>query len=355
MFPSITSSPNFRTWIKHPAGGVRNYNGSTCKCGASLLHAWRSEDAVGKSTIRIGRVHASGKIAHSSTGISDPAFDAEDPRLFVLNGTLWLAWSKVRDTRHEMGQWQVVQMLSRVDLKSLAVLSSAPLELPFPLRHCEKNWTPLPDGGWVYDFQAGISVGADGCVIRNAPWEYPWGSLSGSTPALAWPGRCTWLAFYHGFMADPLRVKRYYFGALEIDPVTHQVIAMSRQPLVFASEEDDTIICPRDAKYNPSVVFPVGLVWDGDRWLVSGGVHDSRDAWWSFADADLMLVPRAEALKNRNLISNPDATAAPGWKRVMCLHHALFEGGMHYSKGDVFLTTDARVAALGALVTPTDS
>lgn len=349
MFPSITASPTFRTWIKHPEAGARNYNGSTCATPAGLLHAWRSEDARGKSTVWIGRISKTGKITKAQAILDDPAYDAEDPRLFIVSGRIFVAWSKVRDTRHNSGQWHVVQMFAEIDPATLGVLCSGPIDLPLPLRHCEKNWTPLPDGGWIYDFQSGLSVTPERKIVHNRAWQYPWGSFSGSTPALPWPERGTWLAIFHGFMPDPVRVKRYYFGACEIDPATHRVLAISETPLVFASEEDDTIPCPRDAKYNPSVVFPTGLVRQDGGWLVSGGVHDSRDAWWLFSDSDLRLLPIGEALARRSLTASPEIAPITGWCRVAA-SGPLYEGGFRYKKGEEFLVTESRAAALGPLV-----
>ena len=163
MFPSVTASPNFRTWIKVPkaCSGVRNYNGSTCRVGTSLIHCWRSEDAVGKSTLWLGQVDAKGKLSKCRELIADPAFDAEDPRLFTVGSSLRLMWSKVRDTRHACGSWQVVQMLSHLDPATLAIISSAEIELPgIKSRFVEKNWTPLliAEGHRYGNFKPGFST-----------------------------------------------------------------------------------------------------------------------------------------------------------------------------------------------------
>lgn len=355
MFPSVTTSPNFLTWLKVPAkcGGVRHYNGSTCKVGERLLHCWRMEDATGKSTLWLGQVDAKGKLSKCKELVADPAYDAEDPRLFIVGDSLRLMWSKVRDTRHACGSWNVVMMLSYLDPSSLAVISSAEVELPgIRSRSCEKNWTPLPDGGWLYDIPAGVSVTADGRLIRNRPWEYPWGSFSGSSPAIPFPECKTWLMFFHGFQPHPSRHKRYYFGAAEIDPATHKVLRLSRTPLVFSSEEDPTIVCPRCAAYNPSVVFPAGLVREaGGRWFVSGGVHDSRDAWWSFSTEDLQLVPLKEALDTNRLLVHPGAVPPAGYVHVRVISpRPIHEHGTTWLPGDVFQTLPSRAAALAGYV-----
>lgn len=350
MFPSVTISPNFRTWLTVPkkAAGVRNYNGSSCRVGGAILHCWRSEDAVGKSTLWLGQVDAKGKLSKCRELITDPAFDAEDPRLFVVGDSLRLMWSKVRDTRHASGSWNVVQMLSYIHPLTLDVISSAEIELPgIKSRFVEKNWTPLPDGGWLYDIAAGISITGDGRKLRNRPFHYPWGSFSGSSPAIPWPERKSWLMIYHGFQPHPQRHKRYYFGAAEIDPATHRVLRLSRTPLVFSSEEDPTIVCPRCAEYNPSVVFPAGLVRDGARWIVSGGVHDSRDAWWSYSDDDLVLVPQREALDTKRLLILPGAVPPSGYVFVRVVSpRPIFESGTTWLPGDVFQTLPSRADAL---------
>jgi hypothetical protein len=320
--------------------------------GDVLLHTWRSEDAVGKSTLWLGQVDDRGKLSKCRSLIADPAFDAEDPRLFVVGDSLRLMWSKVRDTRHACGSWHVVMMLSYLDVGTLSIISSAEVALPgIKSRSCEKNWTPLPDGGWLYDIPAGVSSAADGRLIKNRPFPYPWGTLSGSSPALPWPERKTWLMIFHGCQPHPQRHKRYYFGAAEIDPATHRVLRLSRTPLVFSSEEDATIPCPRDARYNPSVVFPTGLVRDGSRWLVSGGVHDSRDAWWSYSDADLCLVPLREALDTNRLLVHPGAVPPAGYVhvRVIC-PRPIYEHGTTWLPGDVFQTLPSRAAALAHYV-----
>ena len=358
MFPSVATSPNFLGYLTVPkgCGGVRNYNGSTCRWRDKLLHCWRAEDGKGKSTLWMGKISAGRRITRARVIVTAPEYDAEDPRMWVEDDNLKLMWSRVRDTRHDSGSWTVVQMISIINPVTFEVLHTAEWKLPpVKLRQVEKNWTPCPDGSVLYHMEAGLSMRPDGTAVRNAAFDYPWGSFSGSTPAVVWPERGTWLLFFHGFMHHAARDKRYYFGAAEISPRTHEVLRISRVPLVFASDDDDTIVCPRAAAYNPCVVFPAGLArcaeLDGYNWLVSGGVHDSRDAWWMFGDTDLQLVPRAEALAVTKLLADPSCEPLAGHVIVTVKKIPIYEGGYGYVAGESFQTSAARAHALREYVT----
>lgn len=351
IYPSVKTLPSYVGRIQVPAkaGGVRNYNGSVIRHQRRLLHCWRAEDSRGTSSLWIGELDGL-KIRKAKQLQLGEGFDAEDPRLFhAPDGRLLLMWSKVRDTRHDAGSWHVVQMLADI----VGLKASNPREWTLDCirtQYVEKNWTPLPDGGVIYHFGTGMCVGPDGRFRKGRPTRMPWGSFSGGTPAVEWPERGTWLAIYHGFTDHPTRVKRYYFGALEIDPSTYEIIRMSRRPIVWASDEDETIPCPRDPLYNPSVVFPCGLVRDGDDWLVTAGIHDSWDALFRFTEADLELVPVTEAEANTRWVVAPDAPVPSEAILVRVVGQSVGEPGGPYHKGECFVTTPLRANALGPLV-----
>jgi hypothetical protein len=275
--------------------------------------------------------------------------DCEDPRLWEEDGRLMLSWARVRDTRHEVGEWTVTQWLAEINDNG-RVLSNKEWILPgIASRPVEKNWTRLPGGGVYYHFGEGLSVNCGGRLMRTRPVKLTWGTLFGGTPALPWPERGTWLAFYHGAGPHPTRVKRYYFGALEIDPKTHEIVRMSRSPLVWASDEDETIPCPRDPHYNPSVVFPAGIFRRDGLWHVTGGVHDSRDAVWRFADDDLHLVPTRIAERTNRILVSPNHIPPRGFATVR-VRKMLSECLQTYSPGECMVVSCQRAAALGPLV-----
>lgn len=353
IFPSITLSPQWLRWITPPkgCGATRHFNGSICRHQGQTLYAWRQELPDGHSVINLGRIDlATGKVTKAvRLGLHD-CCDAEDPRLWSTGDKLWLGWCRIRDTRHGGEQYHARQWIARIE-PSGTILNNRPWEITgIHPGQIEKNWVALPDGGMLYDISRGISYTPQGRKVSNEPLRLHWGTLSGRTPFIEWPERSTWLAMVGGWQRHTTAGKRYYFLAAEMDPRSYRIIRMSRTPLVWASEADPIIECPREASYAPLVVFPAGLLRDGDRWIVSGGVHDSRDALWTFTQGDLQLVPAAEAVAVNRLIVGADCRPPAGGAVVKVARQPVAEPGGPFFAGDHFLTTIDRANGLGRLV-----
>ncbi len=347
MYPAVASHPNFAGIIMVPRckGVVRQYNGSVCGMpDGSTKFAWRREYQDGHSDIAIGDLLYDAGVKKATqipfaAGKEDHWM--EDPRLFLAGDHLYLLYALVNTKK-----WAVQQRCR--DLTT---------GIDYPLSNeddVQKNWTPVDHLGEAafLDYPAGLVLHGIAPHISAArpgvPLDFPFGTLSGGSPLIPFDDDHV-IGIYHGHMPHESRTRRYFFGAYLVEKYTFTITHISARPLVYASDEDPAIPCPRTAAYNPCAIFPCGIMQTTDgRWLVSAGMQDSHNALFRFATADLNLVPVGTPLEAR-LIAKPGMTGPSGSVAVRTLC-PLFEDGHHYEAGEEFFLSAARAAALPTLV-----
>ncbi len=173
----------------------------------------------------------------------------------------------------------------------------------------EKNWSFFENDGKLYaiyqDHPTHRIIRIDGervvDEIESEPALWPWGVIRGGSPPIPY-GDGKMLAIFHSSIAteEPPHFVRYYGAAyvFEAKP-PFKILTVSAKPIMAGSEADGHGADPRYSDgWKPFVVFPCGIVPDGDDWLVSLGVND-----WQCAVGRL----KAEQLQ----FVSPDRSDAP--------------------------------------------
>jgi predicted GH43/DUF377 family glycosyl hydrolase len=151
----------------------------------------------------------------------------------------------------------------------------------------EKNWIWFQDGdgdlSFVYMTHPHRVVKTDTkqCLLESNHdyhTKWPYGHIRGGTPPIPW-GDNEFLCFFHSsvpWKTIPklgLRMK-YFMGAYTFrQKPPHHVTAITEIPILIGSDQDPMI------PQSPAVVFPQGLVRDGEDLLVSFGVNDVACGW----------------------------------------------------------------------------
>jgi predicted GH43/DUF377 family glycosyl hydrolase len=164
--------------------------------------------------------------------------------------------------------------------------------------HSEKNWAFFSHEGRLHlvysigDLRAGerhVVAALDERMQPAQDWRtegvmWPWGSPSGGTPPVRVGDR--YIAFFHSFTTRHMR-RRYNMAAyaFEAKPPFH-ILAMS-EPLLRASDEDESTVNPANPRWRPLVVFPMNALRQGAGWLVATGVNDSYDVLVSIKDEQI--------------------------------------------------------------------
>jgi hypothetical protein len=367
-FPSITKSPWFVGRIRPPKSikGARHYNPALAKISnGDRVIAWRVEDATGESKIAIGFLAKGLNIQKAEMlDLTPPGVWAEDPRLVVVGDDLWLQYAHV--TSHEVG-WSVKQVFRKIWRwgNGWQVGVAFIPDVGGNGTGCVKNWVPFDLDetlSWLlWPAKGGASQRQDGQLpklIETYPVRYPFGeTLSGRTQALRLDAEPIgeYLCLVGGATHHDTRCKRYFFAAMTFCSETLNPTGISRRPLAWASDEDETIPCPRDPQYNPSVIYPSGLILEGDSILVSCGVHDSWMCLLRIPLAELDLVDPDDLGDTRAVLQDGQRIHAGEVRVRVTARHPISEPGGPYLPGETFATTPERAAALAHLVEVIDS
>lgn len=360
------------------AEAARHYNPAVVRHGKELLMAWRIQDNTGLSRVVIAKLNAKtlkpGKPVEIK--IEAPArAHIEDPRLIVIRGELLLFVAQVvYGTSFTFVQRGFALGEDHQPVRELA--------LPYGQNgkgKTEKNWMPfeLPSGGLGFVYAVGpewiVIDHESGAMHRTpGPRRWRWGTLSGRTNAVRLPdGR--YLTLIGGHEAHARRKSLYWVGAAVFaGEGKHELLLISREPFLWASDRTPAVLNPFDPQWNPLCVFPAGLVYepgyvpresDSEEGrpsvLVSLGLNDSFCALMRFAVADLLagLVP-PDSLTGEERVTAPPrlaplfgdmvrvrVTPKPNGKARI-----LGEHGGPYRTGEEFITTRERAAALGEMV-----
>ncbi len=273
------------------------YNASLVRYKEGFLMAFRTDsykipvaapENLPHYTQMIGLVH----LDESFCQISKPQLlpklgnRAQDPRLVWVNETLYLLYtSPPPGAAHScVGSGMY---LTEVFEREERFQVSQPLPLKAPIRrNWEKNWVPFCYKGKLYvsyrldpHVVLEVSLQNGGCARRSTscvslPWRY--GTLRGGTPAVLIEDH--YLTFFHSSRVEISslsggyqELRAYYVGALtfESKPPFHlKSISQSAfsHPNFFTS--------PKTPLTDSLVVFPCGLVVEGNRIVVSYGEND---------------------------------------------------------------------------------
>ncbi|MCB1118521.1 MAG: hypothetical protein KDK65_01020 [Chlamydiia bacterium] len=277
-------------------GHEKAYNPSIIPYGDKILMAFRVDSGGGwiSQPIKMGVVlldrefHVVGdpQILEIPSLLQDGEANYEDPRLIWCEGKVKLICNEMQCIGgrffHEM------RLFTLEPEGELFRVSEAKRLLPperyLPLTQ-QKNWVPFTHQGQLY-LSYNVNPHEVLCHLPHTeqcpsfavsnyhtPWK--WGRMRGGTPAIQVDGE--YLAFFHSSFMDRspysgYRVMRHYFvGAYTFakDP-PFQVQKVSRSPLSFGGLYKYYGEAPR------VVLFPCGLIVEGDTLFVSCGRNDNE-------------------------------------------------------------------------------
>jgi predicted GH43/DUF377 family glycosyl hydrolase len=275
------------------------FNPSIVRWNGGLLMSFRIRDPATHSTDRIGLIWLSPHfdpigapmiLKRREEGLANPSL-AQDPRLIVLDGQLFMIYSN-QFLVNGKGVSRMAIGLLEWDGSSFITNYPTPL-LCFEGENQdrkEKNWTPFcyrKDLLLAYSLQPHKifrplyeKCACDLVAMTRGDIKWPWGDLRGGTPALE-IGH-SYLAFFHSCKAlqtvqsEGKMMPHYFMGAYTFDlhpPFALQ--AMSPQPLV-----GETFY--RGPMYKTwkslRVIFPGGYVYDDEFiWVVYG--RQDHEIW----------------------------------------------------------------------------
>jgi hypothetical protein len=233
-----------------------------------------------------------------------PQFDItiqEDCRLFHYKNELWISYTEL-----DKGRWDdnrsrdICQCHAKLCFDGSRYYSEQSQRTEYGKNKSgiEKNWTYFDYNGemWVCynpaknEFIRVNPYGNDVLETRVGEKEifYQYGHLRGGTPPVWIEDKKRYLSFFHGSSANEWLLRRYYMGALLIDPETMKITDISEKPLVFGSAKEE--FCGNG---NGMCVFPMGKIRKGDNWVVSCGINDTYNALITISNEKVMssLVP----------------------------------------------------------------
>lgn len=354
---SIAQSPYYVGRITPPKAikAVRHFNPSMTVSKGERWIAWRVEHTDMTSSIALGRLEDDGSIKKSRV-LPIPGF-VEDPRLLVVGGQMILQLARVQ--RFPDDDVAVVQEFYAISPAGKPEFIAAPCFYGNGLKgRLTKNWTAFDYGGQLHihdrpgaNLAACCNVGAATYHLNEA-FQYPFGTLSGRTPALRFGDE--YLAICGGHVPHPRGGSRYYIAAWTFAAGPAWGFSMQRisaRPILWAAENDEIIRHPLNPQWHGAVVFPGGMIIEDGALIVSAGINDSWMALLRIPISSLDLQPIEQPFEIRD-VWRPGTPVPPGATAVTVTAISLFEDGIHWKRGDSFLTTPLRAAALGDLVQP---
>jgi predicted GH43/DUF377 family glycosyl hydrolase len=271
-----------------PKESVR-FNGSIIRHNGKILLAYRRyHPRSGKTTIAISELRDDFhplKYYDCDLASKSPDFIQEDCRLFHFNGDLWISYTEI-----DKGLWdstnrrEIYQCHAKLEFDGVRYYSNETHRPCYGnnIGGVEKNWTYFQhnDSLWAcYDpsRQEFIKLNPSGNEMLDTSigdrLHYPFGYLRGGTPPVWLESEKSFLSFWHGSSQNEWLQRRYYMGAMLIDPLSMTITHVSEKPIVFGSKYE--LFC---GDGNGMCVFPMGAIRNGDLWHVSCGINDTYNA-----------------------------------------------------------------------------
>jgi len=237
----------------------------------------------------------------------------EDCRLFVFNGDPFISYTTMQGYVPGVNYTCVMQYAKlKLTKKKWSVVQE------WQPRHGnntgfakEKNWIFFEHNKALYCIYATdpehvvLRIEGDEVVetIKTPGPLWQWGHVRGGTPPVDL-GDGRMLCLFHSSIPteEPPHFVRYYAAAYTFESKPpFKILQISEQPVMSGSEEDGHKVDPRYVQgWKPYVVFPCGLVKDGDRFITSFGVNDWQCAVGSLTMDQLVLgSPDGSSFKPR--------------------------------------------------------
>lgn len=223
-------------------------------------------------------------------------YSLEDARFFELNGKPHLAYTCSDATSGRFFSIQAFGPLELVGDQWRVTKHIVPKYEGNNFTMIQKNWVPFVRGGVLHFIFGNLRTTMEQVILqmdgdkvvkehRSPAPVWNWGGIRGGCVI---PFKGHLLRFFHSRTGDtnkPLGF-RYFCGAslLEAEP-PFKTVATSTFPIIAGDES----YIPNCAHWKPNVVFPLGVITDGDKFIVSLGINDSACATLTFSVSDLNL------------------------------------------------------------------
>lgn len=226
----------------------------------------------------------------------------EDARLFKFGGDIYVSWTMMQGYRPGV-DYTCVMKYAKLKLaknKWSVIEEWQPRYGNNTGFSKEKNWVFFEHDKALYCIYATdpehvvLRIEGDKVVeeIKTPGPIWQWGHVRGGTPPVDL-GDGRMMCLFHSSIPteEPPHFVRYYAAAYTFEKKPpFRILQISEQPVMSGSEEDGHKVDPRYVQgWKPYVVFPCGLVPDGDGWLVSFGVNDWQCAVGRLTMSQLML------------------------------------------------------------------
>jgi len=202
----------------------------------------------------------------------------EDARFFEHNDNLYLSYVCVEYTQ----TWWAAIHVVKLDENFKVLEHFIPEYAGNYVNNTQKNWIFFSSNGrlkCIFDCKCHqvLDLNDDFTVVRSTvSKDTVWDKglmRGGTTPLKIKTNR--WLAFFHSSVEHGQRKRRYsmtpyIFSDKEIISIGRTIYGSTENPIVD--------IATHTVWWNPIVVFPMGLIKDGDEFLVSLGVNDLYNA-----------------------------------------------------------------------------
>lgn len=302
-FTSAEMQPIYNFLLKRQTDGLTHthyLNGSVAKLGDRCYFCYRTEQ---QPFFRKPRIHLC-QINEGFAPISEHftlethgntrgwRFDfrqypdymrAEDPRLFVHGGYLWVMWCD----GFKMGYAQIHlnhdgEILTDAYIDDIFFPKPPNVQLGNNYDLREKNWSPFEhkEELWVlYASDPFIFCKLKGdaiveTVTYSNPFNWRWGFIKGGTPLI--PVGDRYVTFFHstklyqGQGDNKINMNMYMMGALTFDRETLRPLQISRYPLAIPIPDSD----PGRINEGSYILFPAGVIRVRNGYWVSLGYND---------------------------------------------------------------------------------
>lgn len=207
----------------------------------------------------------------------DDGHHAEDPRIFWFQNKLMIVYGD--------GYYMYMGIINP---ETLRVETSKMLEHPFET-YCEKNWTPIIKNNelhFIYSYCPHMIIfkmnknnlwKIEKIFHRKnglIDWKEKYGKIRGGTPFIEYNNNYI-CCFHSSKEAIPeIKFSKFYYCGLMIINKNFDVVAISSKPLFIADPIQYTY--PRLCN-KIFVIFPGGIVIDGDKLLICCGENDMNN------------------------------------------------------------------------------
>lgn len=260
------------------------FNGCLFKWKGKTLLLYRCYSRItgGRGNLAISELSNDYKTVLSNKELNLSAYGAmrqyEDGRLFEHNGELYISYVVVD---YSSKYWAAIRV-SKLDDDFNEIASWTPQYGYNMVSGAQKNWIFFSHKGTikciyhcaqalVLSFDENFNLIKEDVVpgINRKDWGY--GQIRGGTQPYDMGD--FYLSFFHGSTVHGQRKRRYNMTPYAIDKKTLGVVAIGREPIIYASTENG-IVNESATWWVPIVIFPMGAIDSGATIDVSCGVND---------------------------------------------------------------------------------